>query len=202
MDSLYKQESDEAILARSVTEPGCFAELVERYQAAFYRKGRGIIHDPEKLTDVVQETFVKIYLNASKFKEQENAASFRPWAYKIFLNTCFSAYKKEKREREFFSVLDPELIALAPDEKSLSVESRWAWDDLLVLVSRLPLLLRRVALLHLVEGRSQEEVAQLEGVPVGTIRTRLHRARRALQKLVLSDPNFNLSLASNKLSHV
>ena len=99
-------------------------------------------------------------------------------------------------------MLDTELIALAPDEKSLSVESRWAWEDLLVLVSRLPLLLRRVALLHLVEGRSQEEVAQLEGVPVGTIRTRLHRARRALQKLVLSDPNFNLSLASNKLSHV
>lgn len=197
MDSPYKQDSDETLLARSVTEPGCFAQIVARYQDAFFRKGRGIIRDPEKLADAVQDTFVKIYLHAAKFKGQGSATGFRPWAYKIFLNTCFSAYKKEKREREFLATLDPELLTLAPDEKVLSAESRWAWDDLLVLVSRLPLLLRRVALLHLVEGRTQAEVAKIEGVAVGTVRTRLHRARRTLRRLVLASPDFN-----TRLSHV
>ncbi|MCC6290644.1 RNA polymerase sigma factor [Candidatus Nomurabacteria bacterium] len=176
-------QSDEALLARSIGEPQCFAELVARYEPAFFRKGRNIIKDEDVLTDAVQDALVKIYLNARKFQARPGA-SFRSWAYRIFLNTCFTVYRREKREKEFFSTLDPELLALAPDEKILSHESRWAFNDLLVLISRLPKILRRVAELHLVEGYSQEEVARLEGASIGTIRTRLHRARKLLQTYV------------------
>lgn len=186
MNSPKIADSDEALLARSLTEPDCFALIVDRYQAALFRKGRMIIRDEDKLADVVQETFIKVYLAAAKFKIQPGA-SFRSWLYRIFLNVCFTAYKKEKREREFLTTLDPELLALAPDERALSHESRWAFNDLLVLISRLPVLLRRALTLHLVEGLSQQAVAQLEGVPVGTIRTRLHRARQALRHLILND---------------
>lgn len=184
---------DEELLARSSSEPQCFTELVNRYQAAFFRKGRSIIRDEEVLADAVQDTFVKIYLNASKFKEQPGA-SFRSWAYRIFLNTCFSVYQKQKREHEFLSVLDPELLSLAPDEHAISNESRWAFDDLLVLISRLPRLLRRVVRLHLVEGYSQAEVAEIEGVSVGAIRTRLHRAKQELRQM-----SYQLQLAPAQL---
>lgn len=181
---LDRQRNDEELLARSRSEPQCFSEIVNRYQEAFFRKGRSIIRDEETLTDAVQDTFVKIYLNADKF-EPRPGASFRSWAYRIFITTCFSVYQKQKREREFLSVLDPELMALAPDERTLSSESRWAVDDLLVLVSRLPRLLRRVARLHLIDGYSQAEVAEIEGVSVGAIRTRLHRAKKELRQLSL-----------------
>lgn len=184
---------DEELLARSSSEPQCFTELVNRYQAAFFRKGRTILRDEEVLTDAVQDTFVKIYLNADKFEERPGA-SFRSWAYRIFLNTCFSVYQKQKREHEFLSVLDPELLALAPDEHALSNESRWAFDELLVLISRLPKLLRRVVRLHLVEGYSQAEVAEMEGVSVGAIRTRLHRAKKELQQM-----SYQLQLAPAQL---
>lgn len=184
IDNLDHRLSDEALLARSGGEPQCFAEIVARYENAFFRKGRSIIRNEELLTDLVQDTFVKIYLNASKFKAQPGA-SFKSWAYRIFINTCFTAYKKQKREHEFMATLDPELLALAPDQKTLSNESRWAFDDLLVLISRLPKLLRRVARLHLVEGHTQEEVAVIEGVSIGAVRTRLHRAKRALRQLSL-----------------
>lgn len=185
IDSIDHRLSDEALLARSGGEPQCFAEIVARYENAFRRKGRSIIRDDEVLADLVQDAFVKIYLNGKKFKPQ-TGASFRSWAYRIFINTCFSAFKKQKREKEFLSTLDPELLALVPDEKTLSHESRWAFNDLLVLISRLPKLLRRVAQLHLIDGRSQAEVAAMEGVSVGAIRTRLHRARRALRQLTLN----------------
>ncbi len=183
-DPIDHKLSDEALLARSQSEPARFAEIVARYEAAFLRKGRNIIRDDERLKDLVQDTFVKIYLNAKKFQPQAGA-SFKSWAYRIFINTCFTAYKKDKREREFLATLDPELLALAPDEKTLSHESRWAFNDLLVLISRLPQALRRVARLHLVEGHTQEEVAVIEGVTIGAVRTRLHRAKRALRELSL-----------------
>lgn len=180
IDLIDQEPSDEALLARSQSEPQCFSQIVARYQDAFFRKGRGIIRDEDLLADLVQDTFVKIYLNASKFQPQAGA-SFRSWAYRIFINTCYTAYKKQKREKDFLSTLDPELLALAPDEKVLSHESRWAFNDLLVLISRLPKLLRRVAQLHLIEGYTQEEVAKIEGVAVGAVRTRLHRAKKALR---------------------
>lgn len=180
--SLLEQVSDEELLARSSSEPQCFNELVARYQQAFFRKGRSIIRDEEALTDAVQDTFIKIYLNAGKFQQQVGA-SFRSWAYRIFLNTCFTLYQKQKREHEFLATLDPELLALAPDEHILSNETRWDFNDLLVLISRLPKLLRRVVSLHLIEGYSQAEVAKIEGVSVGAVRTRLHRAKKELREM-------------------
>ena len=184
IELLDQAPSDEALLARSQSEPQCFATIITRYEDAFWRKGRRIISDENLLADVIQDAFVKIYLNAGKFRSQ-TGATFRSWAYRIFINTCFSAYKQQKREREFIATLDPELLALAPDEKTLLHESRWAFDDLLVLISRLPKLLGRVAQLHLIEGRTQAEVAKIEGVTIGAVRTRLHRAKQALRALVL-----------------
>ncbi|MEK7179150.1 MAG: sigma factor [Patescibacteria group bacterium] len=77
-----EEKRDEEVLFLSVKKPAVFEVLIKRYQDPFRNKVRGIIGDREEVNDIVQETFVKIYLNAARFQVQEGA-SFKSWGYKI-----------------------------------------------------------------------------------------------------------------------
>jgi len=90
---------DEEVLARSLKHPSLFALLVRKYEAPFLRKAESIIRSRETAEDIVQETFTKIYLNASKFKKQEGA-SFSSWGYRILINTALTHYARAKRRGE------------------------------------------------------------------------------------------------------
>ena len=92
-----EEKSDEEILFLSVKKPALFEILINRYQTPFLNKVRSILGNREEIEDIVQETFVKIYLNASRFQVQEGA-SFKSWGYKILLNTTFSQYQKLKKD--------------------------------------------------------------------------------------------------------
>jgi RNA polymerase sigma-70 factor (ECF subfamily) len=179
-------QKDEEILAQSVTAPDVFSILVDRYQEAFLRKANQIIlNDPETARDIVQETFVKIYLNAAKFKTQEGA-SFKSWGYKILINTCFTKYKKLKCERVFLSDLDPEIQELVPSKAdNVLYEQKLDTDYVLSLISKLPVMLGRVLRLYSVEGKSQKDIAKIEGISLGAVRARVHRAKKELKKMNL-----------------
>ena len=183
------ERSDEEILALSVTNPEVFSVLVERYQDAFLRKANHIIpKDGETVRDIVQDTFVKIYLNAAKFQVQEGA-SFKSWGYKILINTCFTKYKKLKGEKVFLADLDPEIQELIPSKaEGVLYEQKLDTDYVLSLISKLPVILGRVLRLYSVEGKAQKEIAKLEGISLGAVRARIHRAKNEIKKLNL--PNY------------
>ncbi len=109
------EQKDEDILAASVQHPSLFALLVRKYEEAFLRKARGIVRDEAAAEDIVQEAFVKIYLNAKKFQKVEGA-SFSSWAYRIVINTALTQYMKQKREQGRTAQLDEEIWALLPDK--------------------------------------------------------------------------------------
>ena len=88
--------SDEEVLMRSASEPWLFAVILERYQEAFLRKARTIVRSEQDAEDVVQETFTKVYVHASKFEVREGA-KFSSWAYTILTNTCLTRYAKNAR---------------------------------------------------------------------------------------------------------
>lgn len=180
------KRSDEEILALSVTDPDMFSVLVDRYEEAFLRKANQIItYDAEAARDIVQEAFVKIYLNAAKFKIQEGA-SFKSWGYKILINTCFTKYKKLKNERVFLNDLDPEIQELVPSKADMdSFEQKLDTDYVLSLISKLPVILGRVLRLYSVEGKSQKDIAKLEGISLGAVRARIHRAKKEIKKMDL-----------------
>ena len=175
--------SDEQILALSRSQPSAFEELVRRYQRAFVRKATNILRDEEDAHDAVQEAFVRIYMAAGRFAKREGA-SFSSWAYTILVNQCYTAYRKKHR-RELVSLeAVPELAEVIPDRAALEeIERFHARDQAMSLISRLPALLRRTALLHFIDGVPQKEMAAREGVSGSVIRTRLHRARKELTKL-------------------
>lgn len=185
----FKDKSDEEILALSVNNPDLFSILVERYEDAFIRKANQIVrNNPDAVYDIVQDAFVKIYLNAGKFKVQDGA-TFKSWGYKILINTCFTKYQKLKSEAVFLQDLDPEIAELIPSKYDAnSFEQKLDTDYVLSLISRLPVILGRVLKLYSVDGKSQKDIAKIEGISLGAVRARIHRAKREIKKISRASP--------------
>lgn len=174
--------SDEELLVRSQVEPWLFTFLVERYEAAFVRKVRGIIRDSRDVEEVVQDAFVKIYVKATSFTPQPGA-TFSSWAYRILLNTAFTRYQKLRKEGERFVATDPEFMEFIAVEENLLVVDmdRDAIERVLV---RMPGALAQVLRLHYLERWSHRDIGEALGENEGTIKARIHRAKAAFRKLV------------------
>ena len=185
-----KDKCDEELLHLSLSNPSVFSLLVERYQGAFLKKGKQILKSPEEAEDAVQEAFVKIYINAESFQKKEGA-SFKSWGYRIFLNQCFTVYKKLKIEKDFLLLFSQETAELIPDKNiSLEHEKKLSADYLLSVVSKLPDILRQVLSLHFIQDKPIKEVAGLLGISEGAVRTRIFRAKKELREKKLE---YNLS---------
>ena len=174
--------SDEQILVASLSHPSLFALLVRKYEDPFLRKAMSIVHEREEAEDIVQEAFAKIYINASKFKTVEGA-SFSSWGYRILINTALTHYQKRKREGGRVVELDEEIWALIPDKNLRQFEKKEFVDEVASVLSRMPDTFARVLALFFIEGKTQEEIAREEGVSVGAIKTRVHRAKAEFKKV-------------------
>ncbi len=180
--------SDEAVLELSQRKPDAFAEIVKRYEAAFMRKAMSVLRNEEDSADVVQETFVKMYSAGGRFVSVPGA-KMSSWGYKILMNTCLSLLRKQKVRRADSLDADPELPDAVADEGSLlPFERIVSRDYAFALISRLPDLLQSTAKKHFIDGLPYEDMAAAEGVSEGVIRTRIHRARGIMKKIV--DTNF------------
>jgi RNA polymerase sigma-70 factor, ECF subfamily len=173
---------DEDVLYRSMSNPALFGVLVDRYQSSFLRKAVQIVYDYEEARDVVQETFVKIYRYAGKFEEQEGA-SFSSWAYKILINTSITHYQKRKRSIVSTTPLTPELEAVLP-ERSRGFEKMEAADYVSSVIEQLSVPFQSVLSKYFLSGKSQKEIADEEGLSLGAVKTRMHRAKRAFKAVV------------------
>ena len=175
-------KSDEEILALSVAHPSLFALLVRKYEGPFLRKAMGIVREREEAEDVVQEAFTKIYLNAKKFKVVEGA-QFSSWGYRILINTALTHYAKRKRRGNAEFGLDEEIWALIPDKNLKQFEKKVLLDEVASVLSRMPAPMARTLSLFFIEGKTQEEIAQSEGLSVGAVKTRVHRAKKEFKKV-------------------
>lgn len=173
---------DDEILALSIERPVLFALLVRKYEEPFLRKAARIVGGKEEAEDVVQEAFVKIYMNAAKFKKQEGA-SFSSWGYRILINTALTHYQKQKRAGTTNVVLDEEVWALIPDRNLRQFEKKELADVVASVLTRMPPILAKALTAFFIEGKPQEEMASEAGVSVGAIKTRVHRAKLEFKKI-------------------
>ena len=174
--------SDEEILAASISHPSLFALLVRKYEAPFLRKALSIVREQEAAEDIVQEAFTKIYLNAKKFKIVEGA-QFSSWAYRIVINTALTHYAKRKRRSGGEVALDDEIWALIPDKNLRQFEKTVLLDEVATVLSRMPAPLAKALGMFFLEGKTQEEIAKQEGLSVGAVKTRVHRAKAEFKKI-------------------
>ncbi|MEK7612582.1 MAG: RNA polymerase sigma factor [Patescibacteria group bacterium] len=177
-----EEQTDEEVLQASVSHPSLFALIVRKYEEPFMRKALSIIREREEAEDIVQTAFTKIYLNAGKFKKQEGA-SFSSWGYRILVNTALTHYTKRKRAGAHTAELDEDIWALIPDKQLRQFEKTELMDEVASVLSRMPAPFAKALTMFFLEGKTQEEVAREEGVSVGAIKTRVHRAKSEFRKI-------------------
>lgn len=180
-----RQQSDEHILARSRVEPWLFSVLLERYQEAFLRKAKTIVYNELDAEEIVQDTFTKIYMHADRFEPRENA-KFSSWAYTILTNTAFTRYQKCVKEGRRVSYIEPELWETFGEEGGHSGfnEDRDAIERIL---ERLPGHFAKVLRLHYLEHWSHKDIGDETGESAGTVKARIHRAKKAFREESLKE---------------
>ncbi len=171
---------DEVLLRESILKPWQFSILVERYEVAFLRKAKNIVRDSRDAEEVVLDTFTKIYFHADSFAPQ-TGAKFSSWAYRILMNTAFTRYQKLIKEGQRFMVFDPEYEQFIGEESNHSAfeEKR---DGIERILARLPGHFAYVLRLHYLEHWSHEDIAKATDENIGTIKTRIHRAKEAFRR--------------------
>ena len=181
---IYTSLKDEDVIKQSLLEPDAFSIIVERYEVPFRHAARRILGG-EDADDAVQETFVRMYMHANKYAKKEGI-KFSSWAYAILVRVCYTIYSKNKRHSTFS--LDSQITDEIEDfsERNLR-EYGFDASYLLSMVSKLPALLRRTVELYVFDHKSEKEIAKLEGVSYGVVRTRLSRARDRLREINLTN---------------
>jgi RNA polymerase sigma-70 factor (ECF subfamily) len=166
-----------------------FTEIVDRYKHKVYWLVRRMVGGPDD-EDLTQEVFLRVYQAIGGFRGQ---STFRTWLYKIAHNLCLSELQKRGRRGEHLS-LDEEgeekVHWLLPEPRE-DLEKRIERQDLSRtvrdLMDKLPIRYSTVLTLFYVQQVRYEEIADIMGIPLGTVKTHLHRARLRLRDLVLAD---------------
>jgi len=173
--------SDAEVLARSQKEPHLFALLVRRYEAPLMRRARTILKSPEDAEEAVQDAFTKMYLYADKYSPQEGA-SFSSWAYTILNRVAYTKYKTKSIERGNRAELLPEHYESLPDVRAEFIEDLSIRNEVLAALSKLPETAAKILRLQFIEGKSQEEIAELEKLSIPAVKTRVHRAKKLFKQ--------------------
>ncbi len=154
-------------------------ELYEKYKTPVYRMVLAITRDQELAEDILQETFIRVYLNAGKI---DDAVPLMPWLYRVAVNLC---HTWSSRVRRLLNVLQQAIEQLSPvparHPEAIAEELEWqqtVWQAL----DSLSVDHRTVVVLHYLEGLSLKEIAYITGTPEGTVKSRLHYARECLRK--------------------
>jgi RNA polymerase sigma-70 factor (ECF subfamily) len=171
-------------------EERAFDELVERYQSRLLNFVYRTIGDRDRAEDLVQEVFIRVYRHLARF---DRSKKFSTWIYTIASNlaknelrnrsrnplvlfqTIKAKFEDEERPLQF------EDTQSRPDDMYRKRHLREAVEDS---VAKLPVHHREVFVLRELEGKSYEEIAEITGVNLGTVKSRLNRARSAFAEII------------------
>ncbi|WP_426162478.1 sigma-70 family RNA polymerase sigma factor [Pseudoduganella sp. R-34] len=177
-----KVDPDRELVERArAGERAAFDQLVARYQRRLLRLVLRLLRDPAEAEDVVQETFLKAYRALPRFRGE---AAFYTWLYRIALNGARNAILRRRQRSAPQGVAPSQLPAPVPEigtpeSMLLSKQVMLAID---AAMEALPLELRTAVVLREIEGLSYEEIAQIMECPLGTVRSRIFRAREAIAR--------------------
>mgnify|MGYP001814848829 FL=1 len=186
---MSNQSSDKKLVKRvQKGDKGAFDLLVLKYQHKIVNLVMRYVRDPELALDITQEAFIKAYRALPRFRGD---SAFYTWMYRIAVNTAknhLAAQRRRPMDVEL-DLQDPEQYDLhaklketdTPEGVSLSNELKETVERA---IAALPEDLRTAIILRELEGMSYEDIAQTMECPVGTVRSRIFRARDAIAKKI------------------
>ncbi len=171
-----QNDHDRELVARCLRgEETAFEGLVDRYQRLLFTVAVRIVGDYEEAADATQNAFVNAYRKLRTFDPERR---FFSWIYRILLNECLNA----RRDRRVHEPLTPELAQVGTPADLFEASERRA--RLQAAVHALPTDYREVIVLRYFGELSYEDIADAVGVPVKTVKSRLHTARQRLASLL------------------
>jgi RNA polymerase sigma-70 factor, ECF subfamily len=181
--------ADEQVLAvyvdasrRDAERQQAFHELVTRYQRRLFAVCYRVLGSTSDAEDAVQETFVKLARNAGSFRGESQLST---WLYRVARNVCTDRVRYEAR-RPSTPVDDVAAVSDLPDPDD-QLEARDTASVVQLALAQLDDRSRTLLLLVAVDGLSYAEAAEVSGLPVGTVKSRVSRARARLGELLADD---------------
>jgi len=165
-----------------------FEREAMQFAPQLYSAALRMTRNPADAEDIVQETFLKAYRAFDSFQEGTN---LKAWLYRILTNTYINKYRKQQRrpqEVELGELQDLYLYRRLGDASGASVSAEkevldaFVDEDIVEAIESLPENFRMPVLLADVEDFSYKEIAEMLDIPIGTVMSRLHRGRKALQR--------------------
>lgn len=180
-------DDDRRLIAQTLAgRRDAFGELVTRYQHRLYNMAVRLVGHPDDAADVVQEAFLHAYQALPSFKGD---AEFFTWLYRIAFNAAIS-HKRRKRPVTGLDPAGDDDTGREPEDQSDGVRPGAAMERsehvqaLYAALGRLSDEHRQVLQMKDIDGLKYEDIAAVLGIPVGTVRSRLHRARLDLRDLL------------------
>jgi RNA polymerase sigma-70 factor (ECF subfamily) len=177
------------VTAHSVAQP-TFEEQLTPLLGRAYRIAANLVGDRAEAEDVVQEAALLAFRNFASF---EPGTNFRAWFFRIVTNCCYQRHRRRQRRPDtvdFEDVPDLYLYEMTQAagtyadtaDPAAAVLGKMTVDEIMAAIDMLPEEYRTVAVLYFLEDAKYEEIAAALDCPVGTVRSRLHRSRKLLQK--------------------
>jgi RNA polymerase sigma-70 factor (ECF subfamily) len=165
-------------------DEGAFQELVSQYKDSLYGFLRRFLNDRDLVDDVFQETFMQLYVSRDTFDQSK---PLRPWLFTIAANKAKDALRRSQRVNaiNLGSLFDSEEHSIDDVLNTLDHDDRMPYDDLIReetaaqvkrVIARMPAKLREILILAYFHKFPYAEIAGILGIPVGTVKSRLHIA--------------------------
>lgn len=167
-------------------DQNAYADIVNLYQHKLYQICYRMLGNKQEAEDIAQEAFVRAFINLHSYDQKRK---FSTWLYRIATNLCIDRIRKKKPDY----YLDAEVAGtegldmysqIAVDEQlpEEAVEQMELQERVQYEISRLPDKYRSVIVLKYIEELSLQEISEILDMPIGTVKTRIHRGREALRK--------------------
>lgn len=173
----YENKTDEEVVLYVQSKDQAFYfVIVDRYQTKLIRYANSILHDEVKAVDVVQETFIKAFINLKSFDIKKK---FSSWIYRIAHNEALNIIKKNYKQIFFdkdFDIRSDEDIIDNFEKKEITTKVREC-------INKMPLIYSEPLILYAIEDKSYEEVSDILRIPMGTVATRISRAKILMKNI-------------------
>lgn len=183
--------SDLSLVERCrANDEAAFNEVVARYKTKVYNYIYRMTSSSEDAEDLTQEVFIRMYTSIDSFRSQ---SSLNTWLFRIASNLCVDRFRRGKNRTPAYSLDEPmrgpdfegeagHEVADTTYEPQRLLENVEMAEQIQLALTQLPEKLRATLLLHDVEGLPYEEIAQVVGCPLGTVKSRLFNARMQLRQ--------------------
>ena len=186
------KERDKILVNKAIAgDTGAFEQLITAYERSVYNIAYRMFNNAHDAQDVAQDIFIKIYKNLHRYQGRENS-SFKSWVFAIANNTCIDEIRKRK------SRIAPESLDIDIESEDGSIIRQIESDEplpedvvlvkerraqLSAAINKMPAGLKNMIVLRDIQGLSYEEISEVTGMKLGTVKSKISRARASLKDI-------------------